>query len=244
MKSIVLAAGKGKRLMSEQFNLPKVLRRANGKSLLSYVLSKTDFIKPEDTIIVVGYMKEKVIEEMGSSYIFATQEQQLGTGHAVASAKDALTQYDGDVLVLYGDMPILKKETYENMIKEHKEKANICTVLTCVTKNPLPYGRIVKNVEGNITDIVEDKDCNEEQKKINELNVGVYVFDSKTLFSVLSSLKNNNSQGEYYLTDAPKLIAALGKQVRPFAIYDETEIVGVNTLEDLEFVENALNNGY
>lgn len=244
MKAIVLAAGKGKRLMSEQFNLPKVLRKASGKSLLSFVLSKIDFLEPKDTIIVVGYMKEKVIEEIGNAYIYAVQEEQLGTGHAVAMAKDELKDYDGDVLVLYGDMPILKKATYESMLAEHKAKSNICTILTCVTNNPLPYGRIVKNEDGIVTDIVEDKDCNEEQKAITELNVGVYVFDSKSLFNVLSSLKNNNSQGEYYLTDAPKLLATMGKKVGAYPIYDETEIVGVNTLEDLEFVEKALNQGY
>ncbi len=244
MKSIVLGAGKGKRLLSEQNNIPKVLRKANGKTLLSYVLEKLDFLEPKDIVLVVGYMKEKVIKEIGNDYIYVTQEEQLGTGHAVAMAKDILKDFEGDVLVLYGDMPIIKKATYENIFAEHKKKGNTCTVLTCVTEHHLPYGRIVKNSDGMIINIVEQKDCNEEQKAIKELNVGVYVFDCKSLFSVLSLLKNNNSQGEYYLTDAPKLLASMGKKVGAFPIYDQTEIVGVNTLEDLKFVEKAIKEGY
>lgn len=244
MKAVVLAAGKGKRLMSEQFNLPKVLRKANGRSLLSYVLENITFIEKENTIIVAGYMREKVVEEIGNAYKYAVQEEQLGTGHAVAMARDYFYDYDGDVLVLYGDMPLIKKDTYINMINEHKSRGNICTILTCVSEQNLPYGRIIKDDIGNVTDIIEEKDCTPEQKAIKELNVGVYVFNAKFLFSELSNLKNNNVQGEYYLTGVPKLLAAKGERVGSFPVYNETEITGVNTPEDLEFVENALKNGF
>ena len=239
MKAIVLAAGKGKRLQSEKFNAPKVLREANGRALLSYVLDNIDFIPQKDTTIVVGYMREMVIEKTKGDYLFATQEEQLGTGHAVASAKENFTDYDGPVLVLYGDMPMLKKETYAAMVRSHEETGADCTILTAVSESPLAYGRIVRE-NGKIVDIVEQKDCNAEQLNIKELNVGVYVFNSKDLFENLSKLKNDNAQGEYYLTDVPKLFIADGKKVEAYTIGDTCEIYGVNTVEDLEFCEKNL----
>ena len=243
MKGIVLAAGQGKRLLSEEFNMPKVLRRANNVPLLRYVLNKIDFLKPSDITIVVGYMKEKVIEEISDGYVYAVQKEQLGTGHAVASAKEEFKDYDGDVIVLYGDMPLLKKETYQNLIDAHKKEGGECTILACITNKKLPYGRIIKNEKGYCIDIVEEKDCTPEQKEIKELNIGVYVFNSKTLFAKLGELKNDNSQGEYYLTDVAKILAKENIKVNVFSVYDETEIVGVNTAEELDFVEKALLSG-
>lgn len=239
MKAIVLAAGKGKRLQSEKFNQPKVLRCAKGRPLLAYVLDNVDFIAPEDTTIVVGYKKEMVYEAISSDYGFAVQEEQLGTGHAVASAADQLADYDGDVLVLYGDMPMLKKETYQALVEKHKAENATCTILTAVTESPLAYGRIIRE-DGRIVDIVEEKDCTPEQFIIKERNVGVYVFDSKTLFENLKLLKNDNAQGEYYLTDVPKLLISAGKTVTAHVIGDTCEIYGVNTLEDLDFCEKNL----
>lgn len=239
MKAIVLAAGKGKRLQSEKFNAPKVLREANGRALLSYVLENISFIPQDDTVIVVGYMRDMVIEKTKGNYNFATQHEQLGTGHAVASAREYFENYDGSVLVLYGDMPMLKRETYEALVKKHEESGADCTFLTAISDSFLSYGRIVRR-DGNIVDIVEEKDCNEEQLKIRELNVGVYVFDSKTLFENLSKLKNDNAQGEYYLTDVPKLLIADGKKVDSYTIGDTCEIYGVNTVEDLAFCEKNL----
>lgn len=239
MKAIVLAAGKGKRLQSEKFNAPKVLREANGRALLSYVLENINFIEQKDTSIVVGYMREMVIEKTKGDYLFAVQEEQLGTGHAVASAKEHFVDYDGPVLVLYGDMPMLKKETYQAMVRVHKESGADCTFLTAISESPLAYGRIVRE-NGKIVDIVEQKDCNAEQLNIKELNVGVYVFNAKDLFENLSKLKNDNAQGEYYLTDVPKLFIAAGKKVEAYTIGDTCEIYGVNTVEDLEFCEKNL----
>ncbi len=239
MKSIVLAAGKGKRLQSEKFNSPKVLREAKGRALLSYVLDNINFIPQEDTVIVVGYKREMVIEKTTGAYKFATQEEQLGTGHAVASAREFFEDYDGSVLVLYGDMPMLKRETYASMVKQHEESGADCTILTAITESPLAYGRIIRE-DGKIVNIVEQKDCTPEQAAIRELNVGVYVFDSKALFENLSKLKNDNAQGEYYLTDVPKLLIEAGKKVEAYTIGDTCEIYGVNTMEDLEFCEKHL----
>lgn len=206
MKAIILAAGKGKRLLSEKFNAPKVLREANGKPLLRYVVENLSFIDKKDIIIVAGYKKEMVFDAFQDGFTFAVQDEQLGTGHAVNCAKDAIGDYDGPVLVCYGDMPMFKKSTYENLIKLHNESGNDCTILTGITDRKLAYGRIVRDENGTFVGVVEDKDCTPEQKAINELNVGIYVFDAKKLFPCLTELKSNNAQGEYYLTDVPSIM--------------------------------------
>lgn len=239
MKAIVLAAGKGKRLQSETFNLPKVLRQVKEKPLLEYVLDNVSFIDPKDTVIVVGYKREMVQEQVTGDYAFAVQDEQLGTGHAVACAEKALAGYQGDVLILYGDMPMLKKETYQALIRTHQETGADCTILTAESNSPLAYGRIIRE-NGCVKDIVEQKDCTPEQLAVRELNVGVYVFKSDLLFENLKNLKNDNAQGEYYLTDVPKLFIASGKKVEAYKIGDSCEIYGVNTMEDLAFCEKNI----
>ena len=241
MKAVILAAGKGKRLHSEQFSAPKVLREANGKPLLRYVVNNLSFIpNKKDIVIVAGYKKEMVFDAFQDGYTFAVQEEQLGTGHAVNCAREALKDYDGPVLVCYGDMPMFKKETYENLVKVHEETGSDCTILTGVSDRGLAYGRIIRGADGAFTGVVEDKDCTPEQKKINELNVGIYVFDSKKLFSCLGELKNSNAQGEYYLTDVPAIMMGKGYKINTYTTHDDTEILGVNTPEDLALCESLL----
>ena len=241
MKAIILAAGKGKRLHSEQFSAPKVLREANGKPLLRYVVNNLSFIPDKkDIVIVAGYKKEMVFDAFQDGYTFAVQEEQLGTGHAVNCAREALKDYDGPVLVCYGDMPMFKKETYENLVKVHEEAGNDCTILTGVSNRGLAYGRIIRDENGDFKCVVEDKDCTPEQKKINELNVGIYVFDSKKLFSCLGELKNSNAQGEYYLTDVPAIMMSKGYKIGTYTTHDDTEILGVNTPEELALCESLL----
>lgn len=241
MRAIVLAAGKGKRLQSEKFNLPKVLREANGKPLIGHVLEHIDFIEKKDTVIVVGYMREKVIEKMGSDYKYSVQDEQKGTGHAVICAKDQFDDYDGDVLILYGDMPLIRKETYKAIIEKHQQSGADCTLLTAVVDETPAYGRIVRDADGKVVEIVEDKDCTPEQKQIKELNVGIYVFKSKLLFEGLKELGNSNAQGEYYLTDMPMIFLSKGLKVDTCSVdRNSSEIYGVNTVEDLEFCEREL----
>ena len=241
MKAIVLAAGKGKRLHSEQFTAPKVLREANGRPLLGYVLENLSFIPAKkDIVIVAGYKKEMVMEAFSDGYTFAVQEEQLGTGHAVNCAAEALKDYDGPVLVCYGDMPLFKKETFRSLMTIHADHGNDCTILTGISKRDMAYGRIIRDEDGNFTGVVEDRDCTPEQKAITELNVGIYVFDSKKLFDCLGSLKNNNAQGEYYLTDVPSIMMSRGYQIGTYTTRDETEILGVNTQEDLTVCEELL----
>lgn len=241
MKAVILAAGKGKRLHSEQFSAPKVLREANGKPLLRYVVNNLSFIPDKkDIVIVAGYKKEMVFDAFNEGYTFAVQDEQLGTGHAVNCAREALKDYDGPVLVCYGDMPLFKKETYENLVKVHEEAGNDCTILTGVSDRGLAYGRIIRDENGNFKGVVEDRDCTPEQKKINELNVGIYVFDCKKLFSCLGELKNSNAQGEYYLTDVPTIMMGKGYKIGTYTTHDDTEILGVNTPEELTLCESLL----
>ena len=241
MKAVILAAGKGKRLHSEQFSAPKVLREANGKPLLRYVVNNLSFIPDKkDIIIVAGYKKEMVFNAFNEGYTFAVQDEQLGTGHAVNCAREALKDYDGPVLVCYGDMPLFKKETSENLVKVHEEAGNDCTILTGVSDRGLAYGRIIRDENGSFKGVVEDRDCTPEQKKINELNVGIYVFDSKKLFSCLGELKNSNAQGEYYLTDVPTIMMSKGYKIGTYTTHDDTEILGVNTPEELALCESLL----
>ena len=238
-KAIVLAAGKGTRLQTEGITLPKVMREANGKPLLHYVLTNLSFLPKEDTVLVVGYHREDVLKVFGD-YPHAVQEPQLGTGHAVAVAKEAVGDYDGPVLICYGDMPLLRRSTYESLLETHVRQGNACTLLTGTCEWDLPYGRILRGEDGSFQGVVEDRDCTPEQKAIRELNVGVYVFDCKKMFAALSQLKNDNAQKEYYLTDVPAILRQEGGRVDACCACKGAELIGVNTVEQLKMVEEEL----
>jgi UDP-N-acetylglucosamine diphosphorylase/glucosamine-1-phosphate N-acetyltransferase len=240
MKAIVLAAGKGTRLNSDAVNKPKVLTEVLGKSLIEYALEHIDFVPQEDICIVVGYKRDMVINSLKGEYKFAVQEEQLGTGHAVMAAQPCLQDYDGDVLILYGDMPLIERTTYQDMVAAHQKSGAACTFLTAYVDNPPAYGRIIRDKDGNVVDIVETKDCSEEQLKIREVNVGVYVFNSKVLFNALKGLNNNNKQKEYYLTDVPKILINEGFKVQTYTIDDVSQIYGVNTPEDLNLCREII----
>lgn len=239
MKAVILAAGKGTRLQTEGNTLPKVMRLAAGKPLLAHVLGALDFISPRDCVIVVGYQKESVINAF-PDYVFAEQEEQLGTGHAVMAAFSRLEDYNGSLLVCCGDMPLIKRETYLALIEAHNASGNICTILSGTSDLNLPYGRILRDESGEFCGMVEDKDATVDQKNIKELNSGVYVFEAAALRSVLSELKSDNSQGEYYLTDAPVLLKKHGHKIGVCYRDLGYEIIGVNTPEQLRQTEELL----
>ena len=240
LKIVVLAAGKGKRLQSEKTDLPKVLREAAGRPLLSWVLDHVAFVDPADTIIVVGFQADKVRAAMGGAYAYAVQEKQLGTGHAVAAARPMLLGYTGDVLVVYGDMPLLQPKTYRDLVVQHQAGDAACTMLTAVTDKIPAYGRILRDAAGSFAGIIEQKDCTAEQLLINEVNPGVYVFRCDALLQSLDDLGNDNAQGEYYLTDVPLILLNRGLKVDTVVIHDDIQILGVNTPEDLERCERLL----
>ena len=239
IKAVVLAAGKGTRLRTEGVDLPKVLRQAAGRALLDYVLEALDFLDQKDVVLVAGYQRDKVLAAY-PGYPSAVQEPQLGTGHAVQCAKEALAGFDGSVLICYGDMPLMRRETYLSLIETHRREGNDCTLLSAVSDEELPYGRIVRNESGAFARIVEDRDCTPEEKAIRELNVGVYVFEAKALWEALEQLRPNNAQGEFYLTDAPAYILARGGKVGACPTCTAEEMLGVNTVEQLRQVEEIV----
>lgn len=241
LKAIVLAAGKGTRLQSEGITLPKVMRLAAGRPLLDYVLEALSFLPCKDIVLVVGYRREDV-ESAYPDYPAAVQAEQLGTGHAVQCAASALEGFSGSVLVCCGDMPLMKKETYESLCRVHEEEHNVCTLLSGISEETLPYGRIIRADDGSFARIVEDKDCTPEEKAVRELNAGVYLFRAPELFEALGHLRCDNAQGEYYLTDVPAWLLAHGGKVGVCSTCTPEEMLGVNTPAQLEQVEQTVLN--
>lgn len=239
IKALILAAGKGTRLQTEGTQMPKVLRLANGQPLLSYVLNALRFIDRKDIILIVGYNKEKVIDTF-DGYSYAVQAEQLGTGHAVQSAEPLLRDFNGSVLVCCGDMPLIKRETYQALFDVHFENKNDCTILSGTTDIPLPYGRIIRDNAGQFSGLVEEKDATPAERAVTELNSGVYVFEIAKLLPALLKLQNNNVQGEYYLTDVPSILLSNGGKIGICKRNLGSEIIGVNTAAQLEQVEDIL----
>lgn len=244
MKVLILAGGKGTRLQSEKFNLPKALRKLKEKTLIEHVLDNASFIEAKDTYIVIGYKREMILEVIDNKYNFVIQEQQLGTGHATMVTEEFLKDYDEDLLLLYGDMPLISKSILKKFIKCHCDKHSKCTIMTAIFENQPPYGRIIRDKEGNFKRVVEEKDCSQEELKIKELNCGPYIINSKILFQALKKLKNNNSQKEYYLTDVPEIIKEMGIEINIFINDTCKEMIGVNTLEDLKECETMIETNF
>lgn len=226
---LILAAGEGKRMKS---NLPKVLHKVCGKSMVYHVIDALRGAKVDDFIVVVGHKADIVKAHLEDNIKTAYQDRQLGTGHAVMCCSDFLNDKDGTVIVLAGDAPLITAETIENVFKFHVDGGYKVTVLTGDVDNPTGFGRIVRDVNGNIDRIVEHKDASEEELKITEVNSGIYCFDVKLLLDSLSRLNNNNAQGEYYLTDVIEILKRQGFNVGAYKV-DFTEFMGVNSREQL-----------
>ncbi len=241
MRSIVLAAGKGTRLAQEGVDRPKAMRLARGKPLLGYVLDALP-TGPEDTVIVVGYKKEYITAAF-PAYSFAEQTEQLGTGHAALCAVPVLGDYDGDVLICCGDMPLVRAETYAALAAAHERSGAACTVLSGVTDRPMSFGRVLRDGEGGFDRIVEDRDCTPEQKKIRELNSGILCADFRKMASALRELRTDNAQHEYYLTDLPVILKARGEKVGVCSLPMDDQLIGVNTPAELALVEELLKGG-
>ena len=231
LATLILAAGKGTRMKS---NLPKVLHIVDAKPMLIHVIGLAKNINSERIINILGHKKELVIDAIKSEKVeYVIQEPQLGTGHAVQQTEALLKDFDGDVLVLSGDVPLLRKSTIEKMLKIHCE-ANIgATVLTAMFYNPHGYGRVIRKDNDTLDYIIEEKDCDDEQRKIKEINAGIYIFKSIELFPALEKIKNDNKQNEYYLPDALKYIANAGQSIALHITDEPIEISGVNTVEQL-----------
>ncbi len=240
--TIVMAAGKGTRMNSD---LPKVLHPLNHKPMIAYVVETAVEIGSEKTILIVGHQKEMVIDAMKNYPVeYAVQAQQLGTGHAVMQAKLALENFEGNVLVLSGDVPLLRSKSLNKLIDIHEKSGSIATLLTANIDDPTGYGRIVRNENGLVVKIVEEKDASDDIRKIKEINVGIYIFKSAELFATLPLVKNDNRQGEYYLPDVLKIYVERGEKLSAVVTEDVEETHGINTVEQLKSAERILQNRY
>ena len=236
LKTLILAAGKGTRMKSE---LPKVIHEVNGIPMISKIIKVLEVLKPEENILILGHKKEEVLKVVGENADYVVQTEQLGTGHAVLQAKNKLKDYDGDVMVLCGDTPLLREETLKELYKFHKETDSVTTILTSIYDNPFGYGRIVKE-NGLVKAIVEEKEADDKTKKIKEVNAGVYCFKGRELFEALSKITNNNEKGEYYLTDVIGIQVKEGKKVQSYILNDNIEILGVNSKVELAEASKVL----
>lgn len=235
--AVILAAGQGTRIKS---NIPKVLHKVCGKEMVNHVIDNMREAGIEDVNVIIGNGSELVKESTKDRNVsYSLQEEQLGTGHAVKCAKEFLQGKDGVVAVFTGDAPLTRVETIEKLIKEHIEKGNKATLLSAYVDDPTGYGRIIRDDNKEVLKIVEHKDCNEEELKVNEMNAGMYCFDIKSLLSSLEELNNNNVQGEYYLTDVIGILKDKKEKVGAL-VTDYEDTLGVNSRAQLAEVEKVL----
>lgn len=219
----ILAAGKGTRMKS---NLPKVLHSLGGKSLVERVIESAEPLSPSRKLVIVGYQSQEVKTAIDSIHgvEFVEQTVQLGTGHAIQQLLPYLQDYTGNLLILNGDVPLLRTETLKALLQTHQENHNSCTILTAQLANPQGYGRVFRNSEGIVQKIIEDKDCTSIQRENDRVNAGIYCFRWPDLAKILPHLQANNAQKEYYLTDA---VTQVGK-VMAVDVQDYQEILGIN----------------
>ena len=237
-KAVILAAGKdalgpdGRSIM---------LSPLGDRSVLECVLHNAlELVPPQDITVVVGYRREDVCSLLGSGYHYVIEENQLGTGHAVLQARQALRDFDGDLLILYGDTPLFRPASIRGLLNRHTLKKAHLTLLTAVLDRPLPYGRIIRSADGRIIDIIEDIEASPEIRAIRECNVGAYVVDASVIFSALEGLSPSPRDGDYRLTDCVHQLIRAGLRVESYRIYDPDEVQGINSAEDLTHAEFVL----
>ncbi len=225
LAAVILAAGKGTRMKSA---LPKVLHPLCGQPLLQFPLQAARQAGFEQIQVVVGHQAELVRGAFAATEVsWVEQTEQLGTGHALLCAADSLIGFSGTLLLLCGDVPLLRAETLQRLLEFHRQQQSVVTVLTAEMPNPTGYGRIIRNGE-QVLQIVEEKDATEQQQQIQEINTGTYLFDATFVFSALKDLKTDNAQGEYYLTDVVAAAVAAGQKTRAIRVSDPTEVMGIN----------------
>lgn len=245
LATVILAAGKGKRMKNPDKS--KVMFELKGKPMIQYVVELALKIHSEKIILIVGHQKQSVMDFIKSAFAgdmdkisFASQDEQLGTGHAVTQTKPALENFNGDTLILSGDVPLLRYETVEDFINFHNENKFDASLLSAKFENPFGYGRIVRDENEKFIDIVEEKDADENIKKIDEINSGIYIIDNQNLFKALKTIKTDNAQSEYYLTDIFNYFKEKNMKIGAVPTENNIEITGVNTVEQLEEMEKMM----
>ena len=233
-----MAAGQGTRMRS---GLPKVLHPVCGKPLLLHALATARELSPARIALVIGHGAEQVRRACSADDVdWVVQQQQLGTGHAVMCAEHAFRDFAGDIVILSGDVPLIRASTLLGLIERHRRQGAALTLLTAALDQPAGYGRILRDGGGRLIGIVEEKDASDRQRKINEVNAGVYVASAPFVFAALKSVKNHNRQAEYYLPDVVAAGIAQGKIVETVRVEDSREMRGVNNREELAFMEKTL----
>lgn len=235
--SVIMAAGMGTRMKSK---MPKVIHKVCGKEICHWVIDAAKNAGSDKVCTIVGHRADMVKEILGDICEFALQAEQKGTGHAVMQAIDVIKSAKKEVVILNGDIPLITAESIKKAVNYHRENGNQATVITAVLDDATGYGRIVRGDDGGVRKIVEQKDANDEEKKINEINSGMYVFDSESLLYALEKLTPNNAQGEYYLTDTLEILLNAGKKVGGYAIADNDEIRGINDRIQLDEAEKIM----
>lgn len=230
--TIILAAGRGKRMNSE---LAKVLHPIMGLPMLAYTLRTARAVGSRKIVVVVGHQAQRVRAAFpDADLFFVEQREQLGTGHAVLQARDAFSGYEGSILILCGDVPLIMPQTLLSLGKVHRDKGAAVTVATALVDDPAGYGRVVLGADGEVLKIVEERDATGEEKEIRLINTGIYCVESGFLFDAVAELRNDNEQGEYYLTDIVFLARHRGLAVASFLVEDPRQVMGINTPEQLE----------
>ncbi len=242
MKAIVLAAGKGTRLSVLGTDLPKTMHQVKGRPIFEYVMDTLNFLDTDDVTVIVKYRKEKIIESYPGLHYVEQGDDGYGTGYAVDCAYDRFKDYDGDVIVICGDTPLITQSTVKKMIEMHNTEGNACTILSCEGEEGLALGRIVRDENGKLISIVEHKDCTDEQRKICEYNAATYIFNCKKMFDALKEVENSRATGEKYLTDVPAIMLANNEKVNAYMSKNSYEILGINSPNDLKIVEEVLEN--
>jgi len=239
--AIILAAGKSTRMVTD---MPKVLHEVCGRPMLSYVIEACRTAGIDRIICVVGYRKDDVIKvfEDHQDIIWAEQTEQKGTGHAAMMCREALRDFEGDVVVIAGDMPLLRSETLSLLISTHKKKNAAVTLATAELEDPAGYGRIVRDEYGNLQGIIEHSDCTEEQLRIKEVNPSYYCFDKRYLFEALEKVRPDNVKGEYYITDALHILIQDGHRADAFRGVAPEDAMGINSREQLAEIGRIMQN--
>ncbi len=239
INSLILSAGKGTRMKSE---LPKVVQKVAGVEMINMVLKSLNEAGISNNVLVVGYKKEEVINRVDSRFAFdfVEQTEQLGTGHAVKIAKEKMQDLEGVTIITCGDTPLVTSETFKSLINNHNSNCNDLTILTAKIDDPTNYGRIVRDADGLVKSIVEQKDADEETLLINEINSGIYCFENKLLFKHVDEIDNNNAQSEYYLPDLVQIFNNNSYKVGAYVTDNLEETYGVNDLVALSNASSIL----